>query len=594
MHGALIDAISSLAEQQSDQHGERTDDSSEEEPDEGRSSRPEMHEERTSEEDTDESSHPSKKRSRPRRQSVYSKTCHQYFSRVKRGLVDAWIDINQNHWETVPVEQGPEQENGAERTIRNQGNAFINEPQEASGDSHVVPVYRMPVLTHELLELDSFLFTRLHEEGFSAFADAIGARPFEISVEVHLTEQIQKKIDELREQLFSNENDDSDTAFWCIARFTAPSDKKVSEMRYSMPAKLLYTASPTEASERTLVFFQEDLDKSRRDQIEHEYDRIPNQLRPTDSNTLYNMLDKTLPHLGGSWELHALNLGHANCIYLKNKSGKCRILHDIGLSRNSVSTKSHSKGLSAHEKKATKAIAAIKPCVVVLSHWDLDHVNGSLYANRDVFDAQWIAPSFKYYGSRKASIYARRLATYLILRKKLAFVEATDDKAQPCMITELDNGDFTLQLFLGGKGYKDGKITMHNRRGIVLRCKAKNGCNGGGSETVTLSMGDVPYSSLKGIDGAGKSILEDCDYLIVPHHCSRMNCSELQRLTNSQSGSSHTITKQAFVSETRNKCDISHLTELEKAFNVQCSSPSSSNTQYLYDLSSHKAPTEIP
>lgn len=596
MHDALIDTISSLEEQQSDQHSERADDSTEEELDEGNSSQPEMHEERASGGDTDERSRPSKKRSRPRKQSVYSKTCHQYFSRVKRGLVDAWIDINQNHWQMVPAEQELEREDAAEMTAQHQGIASIHASQEASEDSRVAPAYHMPVLSSELFALDSFLIDNLQEEGFSAFADAIGARPYEIGVEVHLTEDIKKEIDGLRERLFEDDNNDGDAALWCIARFTFPHDDKALQMEHHMPAKLLYTASPTKASERALVFFEEALDGNLRNKIESEYDLWPLGLPSTSFIKLSTMLDEALPHNGGSWELHALNLGHANCIYLKQKSGKGRILHDIGLRRRSVSTRSLYKGLSDHEKKATKVIAAIKPSIVVLSHWDQDHINGTLYANRNVFDAQWIAPSFKYYekDNEKPSVYARRLATYLILRGKLAVVEAQGDKKQHCKIAELDNNGYKLQLFLGGQGHKDGHLTMHNRRGIVLRCKTKVQYNNGGGGTVTLSMGDVPYSSLEGIDGPNKSILEDCDYLIVPHHCSKMNCEELKRLTKSQSGSSPAVIKHAFVSEVSNKCDISHMSELVKVFNVQCSCPASSNTQYLYDLSSRKAPTEMP
>lgn len=70
------------------------------------------------------------------------------------------------------------------------------------------------------------------------------------------------------------------------------------------------------------------------------------------------------------------NVRQANCIYLCF-GRKHRVLFDVGVPKRPKST-----SLDRKEKNVQNSMVAIgrmMPCMVILSHWDIDHIKGVFY-----------------------------------------------------------------------------------------------------------------------------------------------------------------------------------------------------------------------
>ena len=67
----------------------------------------------------------------------------------------------------------------------------------------------------------------------------------------------------------------------------------------------------------------------------------------------------------------------------------------------------------------------IQPSLVIISHWDMDHFIGCVYASDDVFKVKWIATTLPEATAKDFSINAFRLATFLKATHKLMLVDKT-------------------------------------------------------------------------------------------------------------------------------------------------------------------------
>lgn len=102
------------------------------------------------------------------------------------------------------------------------------------------------------------------------------------------------------------------------------------------------------------------------------------------------------------------NLGKGNADYIRGYSNS--MLYDIGYSYREYPKR---KG-KYNYYRACNAIRHVHPSCVLLSHWDMDHILGCVYAKQRIFDIPWIAPSFMNKGTNKYSINAYRLAVICI------------------------------------------------------------------------------------------------------------------------------------------------------------------------------------
>ena len=189
------------------------------------------------------------------------------------------------------------------------------------------------------------------------------------------------------------------------------------------------------------------------------------------------------------------NLGKGNADYIRGYSSS--MLYDIGYSYREYPKR---KG-KYNYYRACNAIRHVHPSCVLLSHWDMDHILGCVYAKQRIFDIPWIAPSFMNKGTNKYSINAYRLARYLYFLNNLYLVDCLRG---PLQIAKVYTKDGVICLYLGGGN--DVKISAANRQGLYIEIYSRN-------IHVVLS-GDVPYKCMM-------HQIWNCnvDYLHVPHHC---------------------------------------------------------------------------
>ncbi len=226
--------------------------------------------------------------------------------------------------------------------------------------------------------------------------------------------------------------------------------------------------------------------------------------------------------LQGIWKKDALrtieiyNVGQGNANYLR--CGKNRVLFDLGYPLKSVPAKN-----PMNYRRALLAIRQAKPSVIVLSNWDSDHYTGWVYANTDVFNVPWIAPTLCRKGYRKRnrtatsiSTNAYRLAAFL---KKKDLLVLVDWKDVPRTVASLgEQGKQRICLEMGGSGSGDWDIALRNRHGLYFTIADESG------KANTVLASDVPYSSMR--EGAIDDALQ---ILHVPHHCSKMKLDAIEK-----------------------------------------------------------------
>lgn len=238
------------------------------------------------------------------------------------------------------------------------------------------------------------------------------------------------------------------------------------------------------------------------------------------------------------------NVGHGNADYIRGE--KHRILYDVGYNYRSFPTHKNCKYL-----RAVNAIRYLKPSCVILSHWDLDHIIGCAYAEREIFTCKWIAPNLTSSRDYKPSINAVRIAKYLDLLGNLKLIDR--EQNNKLIATIKCSEDIEIKLWLGSG---NDKVTPRNIEGLVIEILDNDGIY-----PHVLLTGDVPYNCI------GKAFEEPIDFLHVPHHCSKMELGILKSIK--------TKGKCAIISTNRTKktlnCDKEHYEELKRKFEeVSC------------------------
>lgn len=201
-------------------------------------------------------------------------------------------------------------------------------------------------------------------------------------------------------------------------------------------------------------------------------------------------------------------VGNANCIYMYStcSDGQRRLLYDIGIDYKGTSGNS-SKAVTTRYQPSLTALSKINPSAVVISHWDMDHFIGHVYASEKIYDCLWVSPDLK-----RAGVNARRLAIYLYKSGKLLMIDSSEDDF-------IKVGD-ELELYKSEKKVKG--TTPINCEGISIKIyNTKKG-------TSSLFMGDVPYSSLT--TKANFEINSPYKTMVVPHHGAKMDYSMLSNI----------------------------------------------------------------
>lgn len=210
------------------------------------------------------------------------------------------------------------------------------------------------------------------------------------------------------------------------------------------------------------------------------------------------------------------DVGDGNCIYGYTDNDK-RFLFDIGYNMcQTLSYEIPTTKLTRHVY-TERALRAVKPNVVMLSHWDLDHILGVVYANSKIFNVAWIAPDLN--PIIKTNINSHRLAKYLEALGVLFLLDSG--------IIDTDiysNGNLTVWKCKGKKTPRPGtgynNLSEPNNSGLAIEIKI----NSTKGQVLTLLPGDAEYLALpKNMNFS----TQNYDYLVVPHHGSNIDTSHL-------------------------------------------------------------------
>jgi hypothetical protein len=191
---------------------------------------------------------------------------------------------------------------------------------------------------------------------------------------------------------------------------------------------------------------------------------------------------------------YTYNVGQGNCNYVKLDN--LGLFFDIGLTNKDDPNKTYID-------KACKEIASQKADVVILSHWDLDHILGITLDNPHFNSCIFIAPRFKDIKSRWIS--AIRMCAVLIT-KGADFCLINNEFANS-LVYETSNKQITLWK---GEIVAKNNINAKNNYGLILKLQGKENM---------LLPGDCDYDVMN----LNPNIFEvSYSYIVVPHHGSVM------------------------------------------------------------------------
>ncbi len=208
------------------------------------------------------------------------------------------------------------------------------------------------------------------------------------------------------------------------------------------------------------------------------------------------------------------NVGKGNADYIVGNNHK--ILYDIGHQCPYPEEK------DVYFPKATTEFGELNPDLVIISHWDLDHYIGCLYASDDIFKVNWIAPTLTSDSDKIITLNSFRLAAYLKALNKLVLVKRIKKRTETKSFNVFVKGRYDNIFLRMGGGSDEYVDSPRNREGLYIEI-SKAGDWG------SVLMGDVPYNCV--VESIFK--IKKLKLLHVPHHCSPM---ELEKLDGSSWG----------------------------------------------------------
>lgn len=276
---------------------------------------------------------------------------------------------------------------------------------------------------------------------------------------------------------------------------------------------LLISMSPFKKRGKGLIYNANELDAEKIKQLEkYEIDHNSILLKnEEDANYIKLRECLNIHSLSDNYKIRVYNVGQGNCIYLRDSSSKeitKRVLFDIGV------TITQDVDIEAIKLRAA-SLSQIKPDIMILSHWDLDHLLGVYLVEEKSYADIWIAPDYE---ERKINQSIRRLTKYLYLNGKLSLI-GDYFKGKIVYNSEI------LQIYKGKikeKGYS-AKNQIANNHGLILLLKNKHG--------VDILSGDCEYDMWP--DAIFSEICGKIN-LVVPHHCGGMETTKMKDICKKQ------------------------------------------------------------
>ncbi len=321
-----------------------------------------------------------------------------------------------------------------------------------------------------------------------------------------------------------------------------------------------FSASPIKYFERKMYIEDSSLEETIVKEINNCY-QVPVVTADVDIETKVN----SILNNGSIDKTKVFKVGNGNLIELIT-SDNSEIMFDVGYHRYySLANKRNQYNGSI------TAIKHLKPKMVILSHWDTDHIIGSAYANKDFFECIWIAPEL----TEKESINAKRLASYVTALSKNKpdstglYLAKREDQER--IVVTYANSQTNVTLYMGHYMSK-AKNSPSNCKGLVLKCINKRN----DKDFISIFHGDVPYKCVENTLWKGT---KQCNILIVPHHGAQNDTSCIKVDKNAY--------QKAIVcgNKKENRPNSKHAKELEdKGFKIYITEDFSDHCYQEFDL----------
>lgn len=320
-----------------------------------------------------------------------------------------------------------------------------------------------------------------------------------------------EKVIELLRVYFDNEK----SSHWLTGVITKDSIPNANEDIVKINGNLILVASPASTKETTLGFCKETTDIKDKAVLSE----IFNQYIDEYNNKLYtNNQPLTEKDISLSvTEINCYNIGQGNCIMLKGLKNE-HIYFDIGL------TKYENELNQTEIINNIEELKSIPPDIIVLSHWDTDHILGLSLWDNNIYSKKWIVPdiyslwfnsSNQQRKSVEVSAYAFRVFIELLKSKSNNIFIVSDNLKKTCIYkksrVKLLPG---IEIWTGERKSSSSKkkysISRANNFGLIMVL-----C---GFYNHAILCGDCDY---KIIPPSIKDKLYDC--VIVSHHGSNMS-----------------------------------------------------------------------
>lgn len=282
---------------------------------------------------------------------------------------------------------------------------------------------------------------------------------------------------------------------------------------------LLFSASPIIQIRAYIKFLHTDQDETIQTQFNKIETFLQTQIVTTDNKTEIEQvfMEKlsVTSQTKVNYAVNIYNVGQANWIQILVYDDKgdllSSIIYDIGIG----------SCLDNNLRKQITQQAASdiqNNSLFILSHWDMDHIQGVVELKREQFNTSWVAPDLP----RGASNGAKRLAAFLSI----------DSSITAIFVNHNLNGELIVdnQFFMLGKGKGNGpskrlgtSYTVNNNLGLILVIKTT-------SEKM-LFPGDCEYIQFP------SAFHQSYDALVVSHHGAKIKQADLTSIGFVASGS---------------------------------------------------------
>lgn len=307
--------------------------------------------------------------------------------------------------------------------------------------------------------------------------------------------------------------------FSCYLEFSDELGKYDEEIIATISGSVLFSASPIEQKSGKLVIVDSLLlpNPKFKDVLDDKvYKCNTKPFKKRDRSIVESKVNRVIGSACDPIDVKVYNVGQASTISVELSNQKF-IYFDIGVSKNETERK------LSYTKRAIVEYKKNIPDMIVLSHWDIDHILGVANCNPGIYNSLWLVPNLwclKRYKANFISDSAKRLLKYIdfINPHKLLIIDHTWKSS--CLYRSHHR---KLAIWSGDRKYSSGKnskgkryqITPTNNFGIIMSLH--------NSSSMLLS-GDCDYKKMP------SDIWSDnYEYVVASHHCSKMSRIPLMR-----------------------------------------------------------------